>query len=108
MLILKQALGSLTAHQSEARPAAVAESEDGGSWAERAFRHRLWRRIVNSAGHFATSSDSELTTIYSNLANPADFQDIAIDYCGPFAGLSGKAGWDFCTGVGSIQGKAGK
>src|SRR6185369_2300924 len=43
MLILKQALGSLTAHQSEARPAAVAELEDGGSWAERAFRHRLWR-----------------------------------------------------------------
>jgi len=64
--------------------------------------------IVNSAGHFATSSDSELTTIYSNLANPADFKDIAIDYCGPFAGLSGKAGWDFCTGVGSIQGKVGK
>ena len=64
--------------------------------------------IVNSAGHFATSSDSELTTIYSNLGNPADFRDIAIDYCGPFAGLSGKAGWDFCTGVGSIQGKVGK
>ena len=64
--------------------------------------------IVNSAGHFATSSDNELTTIYSNLGNPADFRDIAIDYCGPFAGLSGKAGWDFCTGVGSIQGKVGK
>jgi kumamolisin len=64
--------------------------------------------IVNSAGHFATSSDSELSTIYSNLGNPADFHDIAIDYCGPFAGLSGKTGWDFCTGVGSIQGKVGK
>jgi len=64
--------------------------------------------IVNSAGHFATSSDSELTTIYSNLGNPVDFKDIAIDYCGPFAGLSGKVGWDFCTGVGSIQGKVGK
>jgi kumamolisin len=64
--------------------------------------------VVNSAGHFATSSDSELTTIYSNLGNTADFHDIAIDYCGPFAGLSGKTGWDFCTGVGSIQGKAGK
>ena len=64
--------------------------------------------VVNSAGHFATSSDGELTTIYSNLGNPADFRDIAIDYCGPFAGLSGRAGWDFCTGVGSVQGKAGK
>jgi len=64
--------------------------------------------VVNSAGHFATSSDGELTTIYSNLGNPADFRDIAIDYCGPFAGLSGRTGWDFCTGVGSVQGKAGK
>ena len=64
--------------------------------------------VVNSAGQFATSSHSELTTIYSNLGNSADFHDIAIDYCGPFAGLSGKAGWDFCTGVGSVQGKVGK
>lgn len=64
--------------------------------------------VVNSAGRFATSSDNELTTIYSNLGNPADFHDIAIDYCGPFAGLSGRTGWDFCTGVGSVQGKAGK
>jgi len=64
--------------------------------------------VVNSANHFATSSDGELTTIYSNLGNPADFRDIAIDYCGPFAGLSGRTGWDFCTGVGSVQGKAGK
>jgi subtilase family serine protease len=64
--------------------------------------------VINSAGNFATSSESELTTIYSNLGNPADFHDIAIDYCGPFAGLSGKTGWDFCTGVGSVQGKAGK
>jgi subtilase family serine protease len=64
--------------------------------------------VVNSAGHFATSSDGELTTIYSNLGNPADFRDIATDYCGPFAGLTGRTGWDFCTGVGSIHGKAGK
>jgi kumamolisin len=64
--------------------------------------------VVNSAGHFATSSDGELTTIYTNIGNPADFRDIAIDYCGPFAGLSGRTGWDFCTGVGSVQGKAGK
>lgn len=64
--------------------------------------------IVNSAGHFATSSDLELTTIYSNLGNTADFRDVAIDYCGPFAGLSGRTGWDFCTGVGSVLGKVGK
>ena len=64
--------------------------------------------IVNSSGHFATSSEGELTTIYSNLGNTADFHDITIDYCGPFAGLTAKAGWDFCTGVGSTHGKAGK
>lgn len=64
--------------------------------------------IVNSAGHFATSSEGELTTIYSNLGNTADFHDITSDYCGPFAGLIAKAGWDFCTGVGSVHGKAGK
>jgi kumamolisin len=64
--------------------------------------------IVNSAGSFATSSENELTTIYSNLGNAGDFRDIAIDYCGPFAGFTGKAGWDFSTGVGSVHGKAGK
>lgn len=64
--------------------------------------------IVNSAGRFATSSDNELTTIYSNLGNTADFHDITSDYCGPFAGFIGKAGWDLCTGVGSVHGRAGK
>ena len=64
--------------------------------------------VANSAGHFATSSENELTTIYSNLGNTADFHDIAVDYCGPFAGFTSKIGWDFCTGVGSIHGKAGK
>ena len=64
--------------------------------------------VFKSAGHFATSSDVELTTIYSNLGNTADFRDIAIDYCGPFAGLTGRTGWDFCTGVGSVLGKVGK
>jgi len=64
--------------------------------------------VANSAGHFATSSENELTTIYSNLGNTADFHDIAVDYCGPFAGFTSKTGWDFCTGVGSVHGKAGK
>src|SRR5215472_13925723 len=64
--------------------------------------------VVNSAGQFATSSEAELTTIYTNLGNPTDFHDVAIDYCGPFAGLSGRTGWDFCTGVGTVHGKAGK
>jgi hypothetical protein len=32
--------------------------------------------IVNLAGHFYTSSNAELTTIYSNLGNSNDFRDI--------------------------------
>lgn len=64
--------------------------------------------IVNSAGSFATSSDNELTTIYANAANTAEFHDITSDYCGPFAGFTSKTGWDFCTGVGSVHGKTGK
>ena len=46
--------------------------------------------IVNSAGGFATSSEVELTTMYSNAANTADFHDITTDYCGPFAGFTAK------------------
>src|SRR5207244_12764107 len=55
---------------------------------------------------FATSSENELPTIYSNRGDTADVHDIAVDYCGPFAGFTSKTGWDFCTGVGSVHGNA--
>jgi subtilase family serine protease len=61
--------------------------------------------IVNLAGHFATSSNAELTTIYSNLGNSLDFRDITSGTAGSF---SCTIGWDFVTGVGSNQGTAGK
>lgn len=64
--------------------------------------------IINSAGSFAASTNAELTTIYANMANTADFRGIATGYCGPYAGYSGTSGWDFCTGVGVDNGKAGK
>jgi|SRR5579871_668378 len=64
--------------------------------------------IVNSAGHFAASTAAELTTVYNNMSNGADFRDITYGYCGPYAGYFTKAGWDFCTGVGSDIGKQGK
>src|SRR5215467_9337236 len=38
-----QVRGYSIAHRSKARPAAVAESGDGGSWEEQAFQHRHWR-----------------------------------------------------------------
>jgi kumamolisin len=64
--------------------------------------------IINSAGSFAASSNAELTTIYANMANTADFRGIVGGYCGPYAGYSAVAGWDFCTGVGVDTGKLGK
>jgi subtilase family serine protease len=63
--------------------------------------------IINLAGSFHTSSVAELTAIYDDAA-ATDFRDITTGYCGPYAGYSGTAGWDFCTGLGVTKGKAGK
>jgi len=63
--------------------------------------------IVNSAGHFYTSS-SELSTIYATYNSssyPIDFRDIISGTAGTF---SCTTGWDFVTGVGSDLGLAGK
>jgi hypothetical protein len=67
-----------------------------------------WAGIVNVAGRFASSSASELTTIYGHLGNSADFRDITYGWCGPYSGYSALTGWDFCTGVGSPIGYLGK
>jgi kumamolisin len=64
--------------------------------------------IINSVGSFRASTIAELTTMYSNLGVAADFRDITGGYCGPYAGFSGVAGWDFCTGIGVDKGKVGK
>lgn len=64
--------------------------------------------IVNSAGSFHASSNAELAVIYGNLGVTADFRDVTAGYCGPYAGYSAVAGWDFCTGVGVVNGKVGK
>jgi kumamolisin len=68
----------------------------------------VWAGIVNSAGSFAASSQSELTTLYANRANTSDFTDIAAGSCGPNQGYTVAVGWDFCTGIGSPVGKSGK
>jgi len=64
--------------------------------------------VVNSAGHFASSSAAELTTIYGHLGVWNDFHDIVAGICGPYAGWVATMGWDFCTGVGSPVGYGGK
>ncbi|MGD0074086.1 MAG: S53 family peptidase, partial [Candidatus Binataceae bacterium] len=57
--------------------------------------------IINAAGNFYTSTNAELTVVYSNLGNASDFRDIIAGTCGPYLGYSAVVGWDFCTGVGS-------
>jgi subtilase family serine protease len=63
--------------------------------------------IVNLAGHVNSSSNTvgELTTVYANRANTADFRDII---SGTAGGFSAGVGYDFITGVGSGLGLNGK
>jgi subtilase family serine protease len=65
---------------------------------------QIWAGIVNSAGHFRSSTNAELSAIYPAIGTAA-FRDITIGSCGPFEGYLGLAGYDFCTGVGSPLGK---
>lgn len=64
--------------------------------------------IVNSAGHLFHSSEVELSVMYDNARNPFEFNDTQVGYCGPYAGFLAQRGWDFCTGIGSVNGKIGK
>jgi kumamolisin len=71
-----------------------------------------WAGIVNGAGHFATSSKAELTTIYNAYASStnyaADYNDISYGLCGFYDGYIASTNWDPCTGVGSPKGYVGK
>jgi hypothetical protein len=76
-------------------------SVGGTSWSSPTFAG-----IVNAAGNKQTSSRNELTWMYSELANPAeyktDFKDIT-------RGDSRCAvGFDRCTGIGSPRTYVGK
>jgi len=57
--------------------------------------------IVNRAGLFKASTSDELTTVYNNYTNAADYTDITSGSC---TGHSAKAGYDMCTGVGVAKG----
>ncbi len=60
--------------------------------------------IVNTAGSFNTGIN-ELTEIYNNRTDSADYTDITSGSC---ATHSAKAGYDLCTGVGVVKGKKDK
>ncbi len=64
--------------------------------------------IINLAGHRASSSSTELTMLYQNRAKTAEFKDISSGDCGAYGGYLATKKWDFCTGIGSILGLAGK
>ena len=64
----------------------------------------VWAGIANSAGSFLISSQSELAKIYANHGTT----DIVSGSCGPNQGYMARSGWDFCTGLGSPAGLAGK
>ena len=72
----------------------------------------LWAGIVNRAGHFAASSNAELTTIYGAFATAstyaADYFDISQGFCGFYDGDTAGPSYDLCTGVGSPKGYVGK
>jgi subtilase family serine protease len=57
--------------------------------------------IINRAGSFKADTNLELTEIYNNRTNAADFTDIKSGSCG--GGNSAKVGYDLCTGVGVVK-----
>jgi kumamolisin len=71
-----------------------------------------WAGIVNNAathaGKFAASSSAELTTMYTNMSDVSDYNDIVQGFCGPYEGYTTAKGWDPCTGIGSDEHYAGK
>jgi subtilase family serine protease len=64
--------------------------------------------LVNAAKSFNASSNAELTEIYGNLGVASLFRDVTNGDCGSYAGYLAAKGWDFCTGVGSVNGLGGK
>jgi kumamolisin len=64
--------------------------------------------IINAAGKFRASSQSENEEIYEQAGGSRDFRDIESGNCGFNIGSFAKKGWDFCTGVGSDLGLHGK
>lgn len=64
--------------------------------------------IISAAGKHSTSSQAENTLIYGSLPFGRGFRDIIFGDCGLNIGNFSGGGWDFCSGVGTAQGLAGK
>jgi kumamolisin len=89
-------------------PVAVYNSNCYGGWLEvygTSVASPSLAGVINSAGTFNLSSSAENTEIYAFYTNTSDYTDITSGSCGTH---SAGTGWDFCTGVGVVKGKAGK
>jgi len=64
--------------------------------------------IINAAGKFRGSTPAELTALYSQMSNSTEFNDITFGDCGLSISNFAGRGWDFCAGIGSSNGLAGK
>jgi kumamolisin len=71
--------------------------------------------IINAAstasGHFARSTQEELTRFYADYAShphSQDFWDITYGACNFYSGSFSGPGYDLCTGIGSPKGLGGK
>ena len=67
----------------------------------------LFAGIVNNAGRFRTTTTAEHNLIYARMGTPS-YYDVVNGRCGPTHHTAAKAGWDFCTGIGSPRGRAGE
>jgi subtilase family serine protease len=76
----------------------------------------LWAGIINAAStasaHFAPSTKSELTRLYSDYASRRTYSsslwDITYGACNYYSGSFSVSGYDLCTGLGSAKGLGGK
>jgi kumamolisin len=56
--------------------------------------------IVNASGNFASSTQSELTSLYGALGS-SEFTQITYGACGYYSATFASHGWDQCTGLGA-------
>jgi kumamolisin len=94
----------IASDSSSASPVWVYDSSCYGGWIEvygTSVASPTLAGIINRAGTFSADSPTELTEVYNNRTNTADYTDITSGSCGSH---SAKSGYDLCTGVGVVKG----
>jgi len=64
--------------------------------------------ITNAAGSFESSTNAELTKIYSEYGNPTEYQNLFNDITVGYNGYYATKGWDVVTGVGTPKSPKGE